>query len=258
MVACVSAAGVASAAAQSTASGASAAAPTSDAPRCAFQRKGHPGYVVWICNESGSGHDGAARILRLRTNAAGVETVIPVWTGPLHDIAKHADAIIVKDEQAHAGCSRYFHLARAGQPETTWNAATEAMRDWIDNAARQQHPQLCYSVDPRAADFVIIWSESAEGLPFAFTEVPRGRSAPQSTGDRSASSPATGDPTPALAGARESEMALAVYPVESGMDGTVVRLGRSLFVADQSATPAASSATAGLAAALRFLAGQVN
>ena len=228
-----------------------------DGPRCAYQRQGHPGYIVWICNEAGDTHDRVARILRVRTNAAGVETVTTVWSGRIEEIAKGADAIIAKDEEAHARCSRYFHVAQSGGPGTTWNAATAPMRDWIDTGARREHPQLCYSVEPRAADFVIVWSEQTDGLPFAFTELPDSDSPRQPPYRRGAAPSGESPATPAVSGAPGSDVTLAVYPVESGRDGAVVRLGRSLYVSDErtNAAPAPhSSRPASLVAALHFLA----
>jgi hypothetical protein len=163
--------------------------------------------------------------------------VLPVWSGPLSDVVARADELITAHRAESARCERYFHLANRDAGGTTWNAASEGMRAWWLDEGTARFPGLCYTSEPGNADVVFVWGARASDLPNAFTlELPApGRE--------------TAPAGPSLTGA--SLGALAVYSLQEGLDGDVVRLGTTLYSTESPAdSPPVSQC---LQAALAFL-----
>lgn len=51
-------------------------------------------------------------------------------------------------------CATYFHVATFDRDDIRWNAPTSHMQNWW---TRKAVPGLCYTSDPQAADYVLVW-----------------------------------------------------------------------------------------------------
>lgn len=227
------------------------AAPAAEtkAPRCAFQPRDYPDYILWTCNREGTAHAETGVVLWTRTNGAGAEVLSEVWKGPITELASGAEAIIGAHRKSHARCVHYFHLALTEDRSPVWNRATRGFATWLRSEARQRFPELCYVSQPAAADFIIVWGAPGAAMPLAFTvDIPT--SSPPASVQPVAPDPL--GPTIAQAGARA--VALSVYRVETGLDGSIVRLGLSLFSTTAAAETQIGAEREGLGAALQFVA----
>jgi hypothetical protein len=212
---------------------------------CAYQRKSHPAYIMWICNPEGTEASTEGSILWLRRNVAGAEVMTSVWRGPSLDLVHQAEDIITRHERRHARCQAYFHVARARGREISWNVGTRAMI--ADVRAFSGTAEVCYAPEPAAADYIIFWSENAAGLPEAFTvDIPPGLQ-PGPSGSLDA--PRAGDGEPA-------SWRIAVYRVDPGMNDSTVRAGLAVFTPSDAADGAPGAT--GFTQALRFVAARTN
>jgi hypothetical protein len=119
--------------------------------------------------------------------------------------------------------------------------------------ARTLFPQLCYTAEPAAADYVVVWGVPGAPMPYAFTV-----DIPMQPGGSGKDGMAADSDGPADAPASPRDVDVAVYRVEPGMDGSVVRLGLSVFgVASRDVMTQTSPAPA-FEAALRYLASQAR
>jgi hypothetical protein len=197
-------------------------------PRCAYQRAGYPEYVLWICDGEGKAITNRTSILYVRTNRSGAEVVARVWSGPLSELVRRAESIIGSHARAHARCASYFNLARAGRPAPSWNVASRSMRDWWEREGATRFSSVCYAAEPSHADFIVMWTDNDVSLPDAFSvELPAAGSQAEPDG---AGAPAMNLPRDA-AGCVQS--ALAVYQVNPGFDGAVLRLGPTVLAFDR-------------------------
>jgi hypothetical protein len=215
--------------------------------KCAYQRKEHPDYILWVCNPEGTAPSSEASLLWVRTNAAGAEVLTSVWHGAASELVRRADDIISTHKKSHERCQRYVHLARADGRRMTWNVGTQGMLSGWDRMSASGAGRLCYAAEPGSADFVIVWSDGNRRLPNAFTV-----QVPSTSDDRDSPVPrSTGRPARAARGT-PADLAVAVYRVDPGMDNSILRLGLSLF----NAPAAAASPTARASAfddALRYV-----
>jgi hypothetical protein len=214
---------------------------------CAYQRKSHPAYIMWICNPEGTEASTEGSILWLRRNAGGAKVMTSVWRGPSLDLVHQAEDIITRHERRHARCQGYFHVARARGREISWNVGTPAMI--ADVRAFSGTGEVCYAPEPGAADYIVFWSENAGGLPEAFTvDIPPGVEPDPGSVD----APRAGDGEPATS-------SIAVYRVDPGMNHSIVRIGLAVFTPRDAADGADGAPVAtGFTQALRFVAAQTH
>jgi hypothetical protein len=200
----------------------------SDDLHCGFTRTDAPGYVIWICNAAGTELSRDGVILWTRTSDAGAEVISPVWTGQVAELPKRVKRIISDHRRNHAGCTRYVHVARATPDGPEWNVAAHSAQPLL-KTLRADHPGLCYTAHPAAADYVLAWG-ALGALPRAFSvQVPR----------QILMAPGENRPTEARF-VDDHARALAAYRVVAGLDGAVLRLGMAVFesgAADASAGP---------------------
>jgi hypothetical protein len=214
--------------------------------KCAYQRKEHPDYILWVCNPEGTAPSTEGSLLWVRTNAAGAEVLTSVWHGASTELVRRADDIITTHRKSHARCERYVHLARADGRSMTWNVGTSAMISGWEKASSSTR-RLCYAAEPGSADFVVVWSDGSNRLPNAFTV-----QVPSTADDRDTKTPrGTGKPARAARG-NPSNLAISVYRVDPGMNNSILRLGLSVFSAPSTNSTASERASA-FDNALRFL-----
>lgn len=217
---------------------------SSDQLQCAFQRKEYPEYILWVCNPEGTAASLEGSVLWLRTNAAGAEVLTSVWHGSSTEMVKRSESIISSHTRENSRCRSYVHLARAQRGDVDWNLGTPSMIGALKAMGRGNPPGVCYTAEPGAADFIAVWSETADALPNAFTvDIPttaHGADIPGRQPERT--------PEPVA-----NTIIVNVHRVEPGMDNTILRLGLTVFAAG----PVGRSATESIAPverALRFLA----
>jgi hypothetical protein len=217
--------------------------------QCAYQRKNHPDYVLWICDPEGTSHSRHGSVLWLRKNEAGADVLTRVWEGPSTELVDRAEDIISRHRRTTAHCQRYVHVALARQRAVTWNAAGAGMLPSLRSAFDPKRSGVCYTAEPGIADFVLVWSDRADGLPNAFTvQVPE-RVEP--AGDARRGKTGTRQMPPEVHG---TAVALGVYRVDPGMDNSILRLGLGVFPPAPTAPGASKTRGSTLAGALEFLA----
>lgn len=223
------------------------------APKCAFQPRDYPDYILWTCNREGTAHANTGVVLWTRTNGAGAEVLSEVWKGPLEQLATGSETIINAHRRSHSRCVHYFHLAATENRTPAWNRATRGFVNWMRNEARVRFPELCYVSQPAAADFIIVWGTPGTVMPWAFTvDIPT--SSPPASAQ-----PVAPDPQgPTLAQVGSRAVTLSVYRVETGFDGSIVRLGLSLFSTTAAAETPLGAEREGLRTALQFVAAQTT
>jgi hypothetical protein len=217
----------------------------SDQLQCAFQRKDHPDYILWVCNPEGTATSLEGSVLWLRKNAAGAEVLTSVWHGSSTEMVKRSESIITSHTRENSGCRYYVHLARAQRRRVAWNLGTPSMIGALRMAGRGNQPRGCYTAEPGAADFIVLWGETADALPNAFTvDIPttaHGADLPGRQPDRT--------PEPVA-----NTVTVNVHRVEPGMDNTVLRLGLTVFAAGPVVAPSAAEPVSPVERALKFLA----
>jgi hypothetical protein len=219
-----------------------------EAPRCAFQRKGHPDYILWVCNPDGTAHSRDSVILWTRRTQSGARVMTEVWNGPTKDLLKQAETVIAHHERSHAHCDRYFHLARTQDRGMDWNVGSAGVRTWLASGPPAPLARLCYSTHPAAADFVIVWGDAGARMPNAFTvDVPTTTDGFEEGDGR----PREADAGRAAAG---TPLSVSVYRVQPGLDGTIVRLGTAVFTSAEVDAGDGPRGPDALLGALRFLA----
>jgi hypothetical protein len=219
--------------------------------QCAFQRKEHPEYVMWICNAEGSAYARDGQVLWMRTTGAGARVTSRVWSGPAKELVSRGEAIIQAHVAAQSRCARYYHVAQAGARAPGWNIAPASMRGWIASQASRRFPHLCYAADPGAADVILVWGGPSDRLPDAFSVDIPWETGPEASPLRSSERRDT------VAGAAMDppSLKLSAYDVRPGMDDSVIRLGLSLYASESGAAPGTRADwSAALEAALRAVA----
>ncbi len=221
------------------------------APKCAFQPRDYPDYILWTCNREGTAYAETGIVLWTRTNGAGAEVMSEVWKGPIERLATGAELIIDAHRRSHSRCVHYFHLATAETRTPEWNRATRGFVNWMRSEALSRFPELCYVSQPAAADYIIVWGTPGASMPSAFTV-----DIPTSSPPAGAQAVAPDPQGPTLARTGSRAVALSVYRVETGFDGSIVRLGLSLFSTTAAAETPVGAEREALRSALQFVAGQ--
>ncbi len=133
------------------------------------------GYATWVCEPWGKVYSDRFTIYSVRTNQTGARVLWPIWKGPAEDWLTNAAQIIAEHKQAIAHCSVYFHVAHTAWREwgshsaIQWNRVTRNMLNWWERNGQKKFPTLCYCSEPWAADFVMVWGDWDESVPYSYS-----------------------------------------------------------------------------------------
>jgi hypothetical protein len=65
-------------------------------------------------------------------------------------------------------CRVYFHVAGVIGDQVAWNRVSPNMEKWWSGDGVRQFSSLCYTSDPRRADYVIVWLDTVARIPYSF------------------------------------------------------------------------------------------
>ena len=142
--------------------------PATTQPECA-RRYQDTRYVSWVCDTDGKEYSDTVILFFVRVAQSGATVGHRVWSGSLAGLADQISGLVESHQSQTADCAAYFHMAAVdASGGVQWNRVTGNMQNWWKDDGAKDFPRLCHSAEPRAADYVVFWTDSSRTIPYTF------------------------------------------------------------------------------------------